>query len=93
MAELLQLFFDISHIYTVEYHRKGGGGAGGRGAGGSGTDLQDCNDIANNISRHSVVASTWSMFVIDLCTAANDGIARACLRYYCYIITISTTFN
>ena len=22
MAELLQLFFDIPHIYTVKYHRK-----------------------------------------------------------------------
>ena len=93
MAELLQLFFDISHIYTVEYHRKVSNSSNKHNTFKILTDLQDCNDIANNISRHSVVASTWAMFFIDLCTAANDGIARACLRYYCYIITISTTFN
>ena len=93
MAELLQHFFDISHIYTVEYHRKVSNSSNKHNTCKILTDLQDCNDIANNISKHSVVASTWAMFFIDLCTAANDGIARACLRYYCYIITIITTFN
>ena len=89
MAELLQHFFDISHIYTVEYHRKVSNSSNKHNTCKILTDLQDCNDIANNISRHSVVASTWAMFFIDLCTATSDRLQKRACGIICYICAFS----